>query len=312
MELQHLQTFVAVAEAESMTRAAESLHLSQPAVSAQVKLLEDSLGVLLFQRTGRGMRLTASGEELLGQARDILVQVSALERRAAELRGDRRVVLRLGLIDCGYPLRFARVVGVARYEHPHLRVETVINSSADNARGVLDQEIDVAFVEGDWPNDARFRSVRIGKSRVGIIAPTSWYSELCSSDWSRLSAFPWVFQNNGCSHYWLLRKLCEEHHFNLEPQFRAEAVGTAADLVAEGLALSVVDLDEVQPHVDAGRVFVWNDFEYAMPVAAITLERRAREAAIAGVMAAIERVHARPLAELRDGAAVASRGVALT
>lgn len=306
MELQHLQTFVAVAEAESMTRAAERLHLSQPAVSAQVKLLEEALGVVLFQRTGRGMRLTASGEELLGQARDILVQIAGLERRAAELRGDVPAVLRLGLIDCGYPLRFARVVGVARHEHTRLRVETVTGSSADNARGVLDQEIDVAFVEGDWPNDARFRSVQIGTSRVGIIAPTCWRRELGEPDWSRLSAFPWVFQNNGCSHYWLLQKLCQEHHVKLEPQFRASAVGTAADLVVEGLALSVVGLDEVQHHVDAGRVFVWNDFEYAMPVAAIALERRAQEPAIASLMTAVERVHARPLLEVRDAAAIAS------
>lgn len=306
MELQHLQTFVAVAEAESMTRAAERLHLSQPAVSAQVRLLEDALGLVLFQRTGRGMRLTAAGEDLLAQARDILVQIAGLERRAAALRGDVRAVLRLGLIDCGYPLRFARVVAAARRDHAQLRVETVAGSSADNARGVLDQEIDVAFVEGDWPNDARFRSVRIGTSRVGIIAPTGWRRELCSPDWSSLSVFPWVFQNNGCSHYWLLQKLCEEHHVKLEPQFRAEAVGTAADLVVEGLALSVVDLDDVQHHVDAGHVFVWNDFEYAMPVAAIALERRAQEAAVQSLMAAINRVHARPPVEVTNGAAIAS------
>ena len=68
MELYQLRSFVAVAEAGHLTRAADRLHISQPAVSAQIKALEEELEVELFQRRSSGMALTAAGKRLLGEA----------------------------------------------------------------------------------------------------------------------------------------------------------------------------------------------------------------------------------------------------
>ena len=72
MELHQLRTFVAVAEEGHLTRAAERMFVSQPAVSSHVKALEAELGVALFDRTPKGMRLTREGERLLGRARRIV------------------------------------------------------------------------------------------------------------------------------------------------------------------------------------------------------------------------------------------------
>jgi DNA-binding transcriptional LysR family regulator len=68
MELYQLRSFVAIAELGQLTRAAEKLHVSQPAVSAQLKALEDKLGLVLFERTASGMVLTAPGARLLAEA----------------------------------------------------------------------------------------------------------------------------------------------------------------------------------------------------------------------------------------------------
>ena len=65
MELYQLRTFAAVAELGHLTRAAEQLHISQPAVSAQVRALEEELGVVLFERSSSGMQLTPAGRQLL-------------------------------------------------------------------------------------------------------------------------------------------------------------------------------------------------------------------------------------------------------
>src|SRR5438309_110599 len=85
MEFNHLKSFVAVAKHSHLTRAAETLHLSQPALSGQIKSLEDSLGVLLFERLPSGMMLTASGKRLLPQAEDILGAMQKLKHAAASL-----------------------------------------------------------------------------------------------------------------------------------------------------------------------------------------------------------------------------------
>ena len=90
MELYQLRTFVAVAEEGHLTRAAEKLFISQPAVSAHVKALEEELGVALFLRSARGMQLTREGAALKAQAEAALKSVGELLSQARALRQGRR------------------------------------------------------------------------------------------------------------------------------------------------------------------------------------------------------------------------------
>lgn len=84
METHLLRSFLHVAELGNLSRASERLHLSQPALSRQIKQLEQSLGVELFERTGRGVRLTDAGELLERRARPLLADLEVL---AAEVSG---------------------------------------------------------------------------------------------------------------------------------------------------------------------------------------------------------------------------------
>ena len=97
MELRHLRYFVAVAEEENVTRAAARLHVSQPPLSRQVRDLEDELGVVLFERTAKSMRLTEAGRVFLDEARAVLGRVrEAVATVRAVSEGDR------GELNVGY------------------------------------------------------------------------------------------------------------------------------------------------------------------------------------------------------------------
>ena len=85
MELYQLRSFAVVAELGHLTRASERLHLSQPALSAQIKALEDELGVTLFERTPSGMVLTSAGRALLPEAEKVLAAAQALAQLLQEL-----------------------------------------------------------------------------------------------------------------------------------------------------------------------------------------------------------------------------------
>jgi len=100
-ELRHLRYFLAVADELSFTRAAERLHVAQPALSVQIRQLERQLGCELFVRTTRKVKLSSHGELLLGDAREIVrLADEAAAKLAAAARGERGV-LRIGFVGHG-------------------------------------------------------------------------------------------------------------------------------------------------------------------------------------------------------------------
>jgi DNA-binding transcriptional LysR family regulator len=112
MDLRHLRYFVAVAEAGSVSLAARRLNGTQPALSRQIRDLEQDLGVRLFDRIGRKIVLTGDGDELLGAARRLLADAEAFRERAQTLGGGEGGILRIGatpqFIEAALPEVLAR------------------------------------------------------------------------------------------------------------------------------------------------------------------------------------------------------------
>src|SRR5512132_3021261 len=98
MDLNQLRSFVAVAKHGHLTRASESLHLSQPALSAQIKALEEGLGVTLFRRSPTGMSLTPSGRVLFEEAERTMAAVAQFQQAALALKGVPTGKLTLGTV----------------------------------------------------------------------------------------------------------------------------------------------------------------------------------------------------------------------
>src|SRR6516162_11945212 len=108
MELRHLRYFVAVADAGSVSRAAQRLHITQPALTRQIQDLEREFACPLFDRMGRRIILTRDGEEILERTRRLLADAEALGERARALAGGEAGVLRIGAvpqyIETGLPV----------------------------------------------------------------------------------------------------------------------------------------------------------------------------------------------------------------
>src|SRR5690349_11097442 len=98
MELRHLRYFVAVAETLSFRQAAEKLHMAQPPLSAQIKSLETELGVRLFERSTRSVRLTHAGQVFVQEARALLAASAEAQRKAKEADMGIAGTVRLGVI----------------------------------------------------------------------------------------------------------------------------------------------------------------------------------------------------------------------
>jgi DNA-binding transcriptional LysR family regulator len=149
VELRQLSTFVAVAEEGSFTRAADRLHVVQSAVSAGVRNLEKDLGVMLFDRSTRSVKLTDTGRALLPEARATLTAAQAARDAVDEARGGLRGTVVLGTMQAQgmRAMDLAGVLAAFRAEHPAVAV-TVRHAggSSEMARDVLEGRLDLAFV----------------------------------------------------------------------------------------------------------------------------------------------------------------------
>lgn len=137
---------VAVAETSNFTRAAEQCHVVQSALSHQVKRLEEELGVPLFARTSRRVRMTPAGEAFLPAARLCLEAAERAAAEAAATIGDVRGRLNVGVIPTVAAVDVPAALGELRRRHPQVRVGLRTGGSDDLVAGVIAGELDVAFL----------------------------------------------------------------------------------------------------------------------------------------------------------------------
>ena len=126
MELYQLRSFAAIAELGQLTRAAEKLHVSQPAVSAQLKALEDKLGLALFERTATGMVLTVPGARLLLEAEKVLAAARDLQNVALSFKGELTGKASIGTLSDPKLTRIGEFMSDALARHPLLELELQI------------------------------------------------------------------------------------------------------------------------------------------------------------------------------------------
>lgn len=169
MRLTQLRSFHAVATAGSFTRAAERLHVSQPTVTTQVKLLEERYKVELFHRAGRRVRLTEMGERLLQLSR----QIFSLEADAVQLLGDagelRSGHLRVAAVG---PSHVTKMLVAFNQRYPGIKISVRTGNSQDVLDRLLDYRADVGVLAQVIP-DTRFVSMPFSEHPVVIFSSTS-------------------------------------------------------------------------------------------------------------------------------------------
>ncbi|MGW7045711.1 LysR substrate-binding domain-containing protein [Streptomyces avermitilis] len=152
-----LRYFTSVAEELSFTRAAERLFISQPALSKQIRMLEKQLGVVLFERDRRTVRLTAVGKALLPHAREVLAAWQAAEAAVEEAKTAERSTLVIGMSTSPgrglLPALRTRLVS----RHPDAQPVLRQVNWADPSAGLADGSSDVAFVWLPLPDDDRYQ-----------------------------------------------------------------------------------------------------------------------------------------------------------
>jgi DNA-binding transcriptional LysR family regulator len=192
-----LVVFRAVAEQRSFRKAAEELYLTQPAVSLQIKALEEDLGVQLFDRTGAQARLTAAGTVLLGYARRAHELLISAEHQIAALNGKLAGRLTLGASTTIAQYVLPRLLGEFSKEHPGVSPTLISGNTEQMVQAVNEQKIALGFIEGP----ARSRDVSTEpflRDELVLIVPAAHpWAERSAVASSEIGSIPLLMRERG-------------------------------------------------------------------------------------------------------------------
>lgn len=259
MDAKHLRTFLTVAREGSLTRAADSLHLTQPALSLQLKALQATIGVALFTRTPHGLVLTDDGRAALPAAQRVLDALEAFERQAGTLGQALRGPLRIGTILSPEFIRLGITLHHLVTRHPHVRTVLSQGMSGSVERLVTNGGLDAGFHIGPF-TQAQGRTLRRTPLHIepltlfsyNVIAPKGWGPRVQGLGWREIAALPWIWTPPDSAHNRILQRKFDALNVQAHTVAEVDQESSMLDLVRSGVGLSLardaVALHESQAH----------------------------------------------------------------
>ena len=193
MDIYQLKTFVAVAREGSITRASERVHLSQPAVSAHIKAIEDALGLSLFERTARGMSLTREGERLLAKAEQTLAAHHELMDEATRIKGRLTGKLRLGAGSNSNHEAVGRLLTGLSERCPEVEVVLKHGTSVEILTGIRNGALDAGFYNEAGEPDPEIFTLEVSRFATYLAAPPGLVAASEPLDWRALADSAWIY-----------------------------------------------------------------------------------------------------------------------
>lgn len=255
MELRQLRTFQAIAETGSFTKAAQRVHLTQAAVSAQIKGLEGEAGTPLFSRINKKVYLTEAGEVLLKRVERILREHDDALFELAELGQAGRGRLRIGTASTmasHHPL--PKILAEVKREHPRAQITVVRGTSDEIVSKILSGDLDLGLVS--LPVDASdiqtdlLRSDRL----VAILPPNHRLARQRTISAAQLAAEPLILGEEGGNTRRKIDLFFEKAGLRPEIIMELGSMAGLKSMVEHGLGVSIVPQASAREEIAAGRV----------------------------------------------------------
>jgi DNA-binding transcriptional LysR family regulator len=253
VSLRQLRVFVTVARHLSFARAAEDLHLTPPAVSMQVRDLEEAVGVPLFDRGGKRVALTTGGEYFLLHARRVLGSLKDAEDTLARLKGVRSGRITIGMVSTAKFFLPRLIAGFLR-DHPGVDF-ALAESNRDGLVELLHRnEVDLA-VMGTPPKELDTRSEPFAAHPLGIIAsPQHPYASLSEVPPALLARERFLVREQGSGTRAAMDRYFEGHRLQPAATLEIRSNETMKQAVVANLGLAFISLHTTETEVASGQL----------------------------------------------------------
>ncbi|TAN48389.1 MAG: LysR family transcriptional regulator [Rhodospirillales bacterium] len=236
LSFRQLRSLAALAETEHFRKAAERVHITQPALSAQIQGLEQQLGITLVERTRRRVLMTPAGREMAGRARSILAAVQDMEAAAKSLASPLEGLLRIGVPPTLGPYLLPHVLPELKQRYQglrlYLREESLTNQLAELGRG----ELDLLLGQGPLEGEGRLAEPLFDEPlwlALPLGHPLGAKAEVAPADLAGLALV--LFERDGDGLRDLGLSLCREGGGREHPDFKATSLDTLRQMVVSGL-----------------------------------------------------------------------------
>ena len=237
MNLRNLQTFVGTAEAGGIARAGARLNVSQPAASRQILALEAELGVRLFDRIGRRLRLTSEGEDLLRQSRRLLMDADLLKARARALKGGQTGILRVGATPMAIENTLSGFMSEYQSRHPGVEVRLVEDGGLRLPSRIEQGDVHLALVVPD----NRFRNrLLYPVHNLAVVSNKHRLSRRRTVDVAALADEPMLLLHRSFGSREWFDSACNVAHIRPRVLLESAAPHTVIALTAMGYGVGVV------------------------------------------------------------------------
>jgi len=256
--LKQLQTFIEVAREKSVSRAAERLFVTQPAVSMQIRQLEEAFGLALIEPVGRNIQLTHAGQEFLQHAIAAMGKLKDLEASMAEHVGAKKGRIELGIVSTAkyfVPMllvRFSKLM-------PGIDIALHIDNR-DNILGMLSRnELDLVIM-GRAPANLDCEAIAFASNPLGIVAPPDHpLSRRKRMAFDVLKDYPFVVREQGSGTRAAMERLFAQYEIQPKVAMEMPSNETIKQAVMAGMGLSFLSLRTVRHELAAGHIALLED-----------------------------------------------------
>ena len=240
MDLNQLKTFLTVAREGGITRASARLNLSQPAVSAHIKQMEDTLGLPLFERVSRGMQLTHEGQRLATEAERVVAAYTRFLDQAAKLKGHIRGVFRLGVGSNACASALEHLLTFLANDYPGVEVAVQHAGSADIVDGIINGCLDGGFYHNVSASENGLTALEVAHFSTYLAAPTGMVDCTTALDWRALETLPWICpaSNTCCGH--AASTLFKTHGLHPDRVISIDSESVTCNLIEAGVGLGML------------------------------------------------------------------------
>lgn len=254
MDVRQLRYFMEVVEAKSFTKAAERVHVAQPALGFQVRKLEDELGSPLLVRHSRGVEPTEAGLALLKHAQVILRQVELARQEVIDLAGPPRGSLILGVTPTASALLATRIVQGCSAAYPGIALNLVEGLSEEVMKWLDEGRIDLGFTYNPEAVKGIETQALLTEDLFLVVPADNGLKGEERISFNKLDQHSMILPSRPRGTRMLLEQAAEERGVQLQVSCEVDSVATVRELVEAGIGATVLPYGAVQDSVRDGRL----------------------------------------------------------